>query len=260
VQLLRSALPGLHLSWAGFRNVRGQVCKRLSRRIRNLSLPDARAYREYLEAHADEWMVLAGLCRITISRFYRDRGVFDQLANEILPSLAASEPVLRCWSVGCASGEEPYTLAILWRSRVKPARPAARMTVLGTDVDARVLERARAGCYGVSSLKELPLDLRERAFTRADDVYCLRDEYRDGVDFRLANVRQWMPDERFHVVLCRNLVFTYFDEQLQLEVVGRIEEHLVPGGFLIIGRHESLPTGARVEPWKPGSSIFVLRA
>lgn len=257
VQFLRSILPGLRLRWAGFRGVRRQVCKRLGRRVRELNLPDLDAYRTYLDAHPQEWTVLDGLCRVTISRFFRDRAVWSHLEEEILPALASAEPMLRCWSAGCASGEEPYTLAVVWRRLVQPHRPAAQMMILATDVDARVLERAREGCYADGTLKELPAGLRDAAFVHQASNNRLRDEYRHAVEFRRADIRHELPDGTFHLVLCRNLVFTYFDEPLQRDILARLEDRIVPGGVLIIGRHESLPGGARLTPWRPGSSIFV---
>ena len=81
IGFLQWALPKMRMRWSGFRKVRGQVCKRVSRRMAVLALPDATAYRAYLEVTPDEWITLATLCRVTISRFYRDRGVFDHLRN-----------------------------------------------------------------------------------------------------------------------------------------------------------------------------------
>ena len=105
VVLLQWALPKLGLRWAGFRNVRGQVCKRIRRRIDELALADAASYRDRLEAEPAEWEVLRGFCGVTISRFYRDRGVWDALGDEVLPAAAAAamasgEHELWCWSVG----------------------------------------------------------------------------------------------------------------------------------------------------------------
>lgn len=116
VAFLQWALPQLRLRWVGFRKVRAQVCKRIDRRCRELGLPDGVAYRDYLVTHPTEWPIMASLCRISISRFYRDRAVFDQLAQVVLPVLASGETELRCWSLGYASGEEAYTLNLIWRS------------------------------------------------------------------------------------------------------------------------------------------------
>src|SRR5215210_7494288 len=120
---LQWALPQLRLRWAGFRKVRRQVCKRLRRRILELRLETLEQYRGQLEADPHEWAVLGDLCRITISRLYRDKRVFDFLGGVILPELAKTAFLqfrpIRCWCVGCASGEEVYTLKILWDLEVQ---------------------------------------------------------------------------------------------------------------------------------------------
>jgi len=88
VRFLQWALPQLQLRWPGFRRVRRQVCKRIDRRLRTLELADLAAYQEYLSHHSEEWRYLDALCRITISRFYRDREVFQRLERQVLPELA----------------------------------------------------------------------------------------------------------------------------------------------------------------------------
>nr|NIV19534.1 chemotaxis protein CheR [Gammaproteobacteria bacterium] len=109
VQFLQWALPQLHMSWPGFRKVRRQVCKRIGRRMRELGLEAVEDYRAYLSHHASEWERLDAMCRITISRFYRDRGVFAALEKSELPALlqrlrARGGHRLRAWSAGCGSG------------------------------------------------------------------------------------------------------------------------------------------------------------
>src|SRR5215216_2117445 len=168
VVFLRWALPRLGLRWQGFRRVRRQVCRRVSRRIAELGLAEADAYRAYLEGIEEEWDVLAGLCRVTISRFWRDRAVFEGLRDEVLPELG---PALSAWSAGCASGEEPYSLVLA------AAEARVGIHVIATDVDPVLLERARRACYQESSLRDLPAHLRTRAFEDG----CLRREYREPV-------------------------------------------------------------------------------
>jgi chemotaxis protein methyltransferase CheR len=112
VQFLQWCLPRLHLRWPGFRKVRRHVYKRIHRRLQELGLPSVEAYRVYLEDHPSEWATLDPLCWIGISRFYRDRSVFQYVEHEILPQLAQlvfarREGEIRCWSAGCAGGEEP---------------------------------------------------------------------------------------------------------------------------------------------------------
>ena len=248
VAFLQWALPRVGLRWQGYRKVRARVRKKLNERLRELGLPDIAAYRERLEAHPQEWAVLDALCRITISRFHRDRGVFDHLRRVVLPGLAerASErgaETVRCWSAGCASGEEPYTLRILWERGLPAERARVPLRIVATDIDERLLECAREGRYPASSLKELPRELLETAFVREGEQFRVRDELRAGVEFHRQDIREAMPAGPFDLVLCRNLAFTYFDEDEQREVLRGIDERLVAGGYLVVGAHESLPGG-----------------
>jgi chemotaxis protein methyltransferase CheR len=246
VAFLHWALPRLRLHWPGYRKVRGTVRKRLNRRLRALNLPDLAEYRRHLEGHPAEWGVLGETCRITISRFYRDRVVLDHLHRVIMPELARlgrgrGESEMRCWSAGCASGEEPYTLKILWELGMPEGPNHVPLRIVATDADEAVLARARAACYGVGSLKDLPLDLRDRAFTRQGDRLRVRDELREGIEFRQEDLTAQMPAGPFHLILCRNLAFTYFDERLQHEILGQMAGRLVDGGYLVVGAHEALP-------------------
>lgn len=262
VALLQWMLPQLRLRWPGFRKVRRQVCKRIERRLRELQLPDAAAYRAYLETHEEERRVFDGFCRISISRFYRDRWVFDRLRDSVLPELAAlarsrGDDAFCCWSAGCASGEEVYTLKMIHRLCVAPRFVDLSFRLIATDCDETMLQRARQGCYSFSSLKDLPRDWLVECFDRRDDLFCVRDEFRDGIDFRLQDIRQEMPDGPFHLILCRHLVFTYFDEPLQRTILTSLLERLVPSGILVTGKQEPLPPGASgIEELQPKSGIY----
>ena len=249
VDFLQEVLPKLQMRWPGFRKVRRQVCKRVGRRLRALGLDDVDAYRAYLDAHPAEWDGLDAMCRITISRFYRDHGVFDLLRTTWLPDLAQraaerGETTLRCWSAGCASGEEVYTLNILWLQDLQPRFPHLDLRLTATDAGAPMLERARRGCYPKGSLKELPEAWIDAAFTTSDDEYCLRAAYREGIDWREQDIRRATPDGPLDLILCRYLVFTYFEEPLQRACLARIAKTLQPYGLLILGKHETLPKDA----------------
>jgi chemotaxis protein methyltransferase CheR len=221
---------------------------------------DVQAYRAHLARHEEEWRVLDGLCRITISRFYRDRHVFDNLRTIVLPELArraqargASE--LRCWSAGCASGEEPYTLALIWRLELEHRFPGFSLSVVATDSDPVLLARARRAVYPESSLRDLPESWKERAFSPAEEEACLEERFRAGVDFRLQDIREERPEGYFDLVLCRNLVFTYFEPALQREMQSKIAESIVPGGALVVGARETPLPGA-FEPWVARAGVY----
>jgi chemotaxis protein methyltransferase CheR len=262
VSFLQWALPQLRMRWPGFRKVRKQVCKRIDRRRKELGLPDVAAYRSYLETHPGEWSMLDSLCRIFISRFYRDRGVFDHLRQVVLPVLAElavtrGERTLRGWSIGCASGEEVYTLSLIWHLELQARFPALAFQLVATDADQTMLQRAQRGCYPASSLKELPPAWREAAFVRTGEVYCLGEEFRAGLEFCCQDIRAQQPEETFHLVLGRYLVFTYFEESLQQQVLAQITRRLLPGGGLVIGKTESLPDGtASLTAWFSQQGIY----
>jgi chemotaxis protein methyltransferase CheR len=255
VAFLQWALPRLGRPWTGFRKVRNQVCQRIERRRRALALTDVAAYRDYLEAHADEWRALDALCPITISCFYRDTAMWEALAAEVLPelarrALARGARALQAASLGCASGEEPYTLTLAWQFAVAPRFPGLALELTATDVVETVLERARIACYEAASLKLLPRAWREHGFEHEGERYCLRARFRAGVTFLQQDLRTALPERRFDLILCRNLAFTYFDIPTQQALLARLRAHLEPGGALVIGRREALPAEAGgLAPW-----------
>ena len=245
---LQWALPRLHLRWEGFRRVRGQVIKRLERRRAALRLPDLVAYRRWLDDHPDEWPVLDGLCRVTISRFGRDHAVWAALVGDVLPRLAreaaaAGRPAVTAWSAGAGAGEEPYTLAIAWALAIAPAAPGVAIDVLATDLDDGQLGRAAAARYPTGTLRELPAAWRAAAFDRVGDEEQLRAPFGAPVRFVRHDVRGAAPGGPFDLVLCRNLAFTYLDEPRQRAVAATLRGALRPGGVLVVGAHERIPDG-----------------
>jgi len=262
VPFLQWALPQLGLRWAGFRKVRRQVCKRIHRRMRELDRPTVQAYTTYLENCPAEWSVLDELCRVTISRFYRDKGLFAFLEDQVLPKVAwlakvRGEKVLRVWSAGCGSGEEPYSLALVWRLCLESRFAGMEIRILATDADATMIRRGKEACYSAGSLKELPWDWREAAFTEAHGQYCLRQPYRRDVTFLRQDVRVDRPAGLFHLILCRNMAFTYFDHQVQLEVAERLRTSLYAGGALVVGAHEALAKeAAGFLPWPGNQAVY----
>ena len=242
-------MPTLQFQWRGFRKVRKQVCKRIDRRIKELGLSGTEAYGEYLKGHRSEWERLDCMCRITISHFYRDMGIFAHLSETVLPELAErarakGEERVTIWSAGCASGEEAYTLSLIWQMISSRRFRGMELVLIATDSDPVMLSRAKKACYHYSSLKALPASWIKAAFHVENGSYCLEESYKKAVSFLRQDIRHKMPKELFDLVLCRNLVFTYFDDTLQRELLERIEEKVRPGGYLVIGTHESLPKDA----------------
>ncbi len=248
VSFLQWALPQLQMRWAGFRRVHKQVCKRLARRLSELGLDDLASYRRHLAVAPAEWQQLDTLCRVVVTRFYRDKRVFAELLAQVLPPLAreaerSDRKGLSAWSIGSASGEEAYTLAILWHHLLAPDFPQLQLSILGTEVDTQLIARSHRACYPAGTIRNLPEALRSAAFCEEGEHYCLKSHYRAGVEFRQQDIRSDLPEGPFDLILCRNLVFTYFDEPLQQATLARILSRLRPGGWLLLGVHESLPAG-----------------
>jgi chemotaxis protein methyltransferase CheR len=137
------------------------------------------------------------------------------------------------------------------------------LRIIATDRNAYLIERAENGIYPGGALKELPEEWKKQAFKQAfekrGDEYQIKKEFRQDVQFREQDIRSELPEGTFDLILCRNLVFTYFEEGIQRDVFQRIMTRLNPGGYLIIGNHESLPEGqedlVRLEKciyWKRG--------
>jgi chemotaxis protein methyltransferase CheR len=242
---LQWALPRIELHWPGFRKVRRQVCKRLRARMRDLGVDNYSAYRARLEADPSEWRIFDECCHITISRFFRDRGIFDAVRRIVLPDIAARARregrAAEVWSAGCASGEEPYTVKILWDIEIADACPGVALSIVATDVDDAMLARAHEGCFELTSLHELQQSLIEQGFDWVGARYCVKPEHRAGIEFLDQDLRTEMPSRHFDLILCRYVAFTYFTEPLQRKVLAGMLERLRPQGYLVIGTHEHLP-------------------
>jgi len=246
VAFLRWALPRLGLNWPGFQRVHRQVCKRLARRLKELKIGDFAQYREYVLDHDAEWGTVDSCCRITISRLYRDGAVFDFLTQQVLQKLASDARKRRiraiyAWSAGCGAGEEPYSLTLAWRFAVIPRVGDIDLKIVATDIDEGQLARARNGCFGPSTLRELPRDWKAAAFVASGPLLCLRSEYCEGIEFLHQDVRAQAPEGPFDLVLCRNLAFTYFDETQRRQTYAMLWSKIRDGGWLVIGRRERLP-------------------
>lgn len=235
----------MNMRWKGFRKVRGQVCKRVRRRQKELGLDDYEGYRSYLQDNPEEWKVVDHMARITISRFFRDRKSWMELGNKLLPQIVhkanACKRTVRCWTAGCASGEEPYSFTILWREKILPAFPDASLELVATDADSYLLKRARHACYKPGSLKEIPREWKEKAFYRDDSAYCLSDPYHKMAHFYQQDIREEMPEGEFDLIFCKNIVAMYFEKKLAVSIFRKISEKMRQGAFLFLGSHEEFP-------------------
>lgn len=183
------------------------------------------------------------LMTVSISRFFRDKQLWDFLQKEILPGLIeAHKEKIEIWSAGCASGEEVYSLKILWESLRKSMATLPELEIIATDMNPITLERAKEGVYPATSLKEVPEHYRSRYFLskRGGKRYIIKDLLKEGIMWRVHHFIRDPLESRFHMILLRNNLLTYYGDDDQKRSLKRILTRLCPGGFLIIGSQEKL--------------------
>ena len=226
------------------------MCRVIWRRAEELGLTSLADYRDYLEENPYEWERLDAMVDVTISRFCRDRAVFDFVLSEVFPCLVkraqeSGDPTIRVWSSGCANGEEPYTISIMWELEVAPTAGVTQLQILATDIKEAVLHRARDARYPRSALRDLPQSWREAAFSKDGEEWLLQSEYRDNVTFAQHDVRDMRNSNasEFDLILCRYQAFTYFDDAGQRDVLRALSQVTRPGAVLVLGQRENLPPG-----------------
>jgi chemotaxis methyl-accepting protein methylase len=237
------------------RRARGLVCdaykpsclkRRIAVRMRARGLHTYDAYATLLDTDAEEFDRLLDALTINVTKFYRNAETWNVLRRDVLPPLWADRGgVLNCWSAGCASGEEPYTLAMV-ASEVAARRgePSDGIRVDATDLDRMSLERARAGTYRPAAFEELPGDLLTR-YTEGEDPRAVSERIRRLVRFAEHDLlRDPPPAAPYDVIVCRNVVI-YLDRSTQERLFLRLADALAPGGYLVLGRVETLVGDAR---------------
>jgi chemotaxis methyl-accepting protein methylase len=253
-EFLKAACPPLDLEWRKYR--RRAARHRVEARLLELGLDGFAGYLERLRCDPTEAAGLADRMRVTVSRFFRERQLWDGLFQAVLPTLlrerSPADP-LRLWSAGCCGGEEPYTLALQWQERFA-SRPGE---ILATDIDAASLERARTAIYDVSSLREVPAILRRRYFHRQDHLWRLDGAIAGQVRFSLHNLMTDPPPTDIDLILCRYLAFTYYRGERRFFAARRLWQALRPGGALMLGRKEQLGSAdALFTPWPEAPGVF----
>ena len=220
------------------------VYSRLSRRLRVLGQADFAGYLDALErsgSEQPEWQEFVNALTTNLTSFFREAHHFPVLAQH-LRERAAHAP-LQVWCCAASTGEEPYTLAMTALDAFEgQAMPA--LSILATDIDTAVLERARQGVYPMDAVAKLDAALLRRHFLRGNGarqgLVRLRPELGAMITFRQLNLLEprWPLETRFDAIFCRN-VMIYFDKATQLQVLQRLAQRLKPDGLLFAGHSEN---------------------
>ena len=220
------------------------VKRRIAIRVRANACASVREYCNLLLSRESEVDKLLKVLTIHVSQFFRNRSAFDKLRQEIIPYLFSmvrqdGRSDLKCWSVGCASGEEPYSLALLFAEHFAADTARIPTQILGTDVDEATLATARTGVYIDERLAELPDYYRERYFRQEHGKFHLADAIKAMVTFLQGDLSHDEAYQESDLILCRN-VLIYFEREQQERVIRNFARVLRPGGILVLGKSESL--------------------
>ena len=221
------------------------IKRRLAARIRAVGYHDPAAYVELLQQSVHEQEQLLVALSIHVSQFFRNQSVFQMLEKRILPELLEASrnnsSKLRLWSIGCANGEEPYSLALLCQ---KLRRKEDLLSIIGTDLSPEALKRAKQGLFPAERVRGVPGEMLADFFSQNGQQYQLHKQIREQVQFFRHDILADQPFYRADLVLCRNLLI-YFSREQQCQVLEILAAALLPGGYLVLGRAETLAPTCR---------------
>jgi len=226
--------------YTGYR--RPTLMRRFEKRMQAVGASDWDAYRAYLGKHGEEFAELFNTILINVTGFFRDAETWEIVANEVIPRLLderQEEAPLRVWSAGCASGEEPYTVAMLLAEALGEEGFQRRVKIYATDVDGEALAEAREAHFTAKQLEKVAPALRERYFQEANHGFSFRNDLRRAVIFGRNDLHRDPPISRVDLLVSRNTLM-YFGTELQQRILANFYFALNHGGFLVVGRAEAL--------------------
>ncbi|WP_340680700.1 CheR family methyltransferase [Paraglaciecola sp.] len=219
------------------------VQRRLLRRMSLTSNTQQKDYIKLLRESKNERQFLMRDLLINVTDFFRDKEAFALINEKVIHNIvgeAQDGSDIRVWVAGCASGEEAYTMAILFTEHIELSGKTLRLKIFATDVDEEAIRIARKGVYPDSITSELPDDYLENYFTlQGDGYYAVNSALRDCISFAHQNVYTDPPFSKMHLVSCRNLLI-YFRKSVQQKVLQSFYFALMPSGYLFLGSSESL--------------------
>ncbi|MBB3650372.1 two-component system CheB/CheR fusion protein [Rhizobium sp. BK619] len=226
---------------------RGTFSRRVHRRMQVLQIGSIDAYIERLRASRDEVQDLFQDLLIGVTQFFRDPAEFEALEREIPKLFEGKEASdkFRVWVLGCATGEEAYSIAMLLREHVSAMDYPPEVQIFATDLDARALGIARAGRYSAAITSHVPPERLARWFVREGDTYCVVKELREMCIFSPHNIVKDAPFSRIDILSCRNLLI-YLDNELQNRVMPIFHFALRPSGILFLGSSENVTRHAKL--------------
>ncbi len=231
--------------------------RRISVRMRAKSAKTFADYAGILDTDAGEYDRLIDTLTINVSKFFRNPETFACVATKVIPELfALRSPLIRVWSAGCATGEEPYSLAVLFREHAVTTGDEvslSRLRIIASDIDREALAMASRGRYSEPAFTDTAPAVRQRYFPMENGLYTVLPEIRNLVAFEQRDLLGGAgPGGRLHMIICRNVII-YFTRETQERLFEHFHDLLLPGGFLVLGKVETL-LGKSRELFAPVSS------
>ena len=222
--------------------------RRIAVRMRARGVHTYRDYARILDTDESEYERLLDVLTINVTKLFRNWDAYASIAANVVPALwQQQKPSIRVWSAGCSSGQEPYSLAILFHrhaAKTGTLSQLARVTVLGSDIDRQSLQAAAVGQFVESDFSDTPDELRAGYFSPASP-FLVSKNVRSMVRFERRDLLAEPPPPGLHdLIVCRN-VLIYFDRDTQERLFEQFHDALVPGGFLVLGKVETLLGRAR---------------
>lgn len=243
---------------------RNTINRRIERRMGLHQLTSQADYVRYLRENPQEVDLLFKELLIGVTRFFRDQELWQQLKSEVIPTLLSchsDKAVLRAWIAGCSTGEEAYSLAIVFREALSEMQPAAHcaLQIFATDLDQAAIERARAGVYPAEISADVSPERLQRFFVPKENGYRISTEIREMVVFAPHNLVMDPPFTKLELLSCRNLLI-YLEPELQKKLLRLFHYSLRPGGFLVLGSAETVGDAVELFSVLPGRNRLFRRA
>jgi chemotaxis methyl-accepting protein methylase len=219
------------------------IRRRLAKRLKETNCATFRDYINYLDEKREEYSCLISTLMVKVTQFFRDREDWELIRREVLPKIIkGSAGRLNIWSIACASGEEPYSLAILFYEILGNRIGKFEIKIYATDIDEDSLRKARKGIYRERSLRNVDAELIKKYFSHlSEGEYKIKENVKSMVRFFRHSIVEGEEFSGFEFIVCRNLLI-YFTRELQEKIYLKLYNALKPGGFLWLGRAE-VPIG-----------------
>ncbi len=220
---------------------RPTLFRRLSKRLLELNIHKLKDYLDYLHTHNEEIKLIGQEFLINVTYFFRDQAAFDIIQHVVIPGIMKDkEPgdIVKAWSVACSSGEEAYSLAILFHEYMEKKKIFdLTLKIFATDIDRDAIDKASKGVYPRSALRDVTKSRIDKYFTEEGDTYRIHPDIRKLIVFSYHDVVKDPPFSRMDLILCRNMLI-YIGAEAQKEVIRKIHFALNVDAFLVLGPSE----------------------